>query len=369
MSKRQTTFIYQSQKFSIQDILSMSFDADQYNQLFLKTVAFVRSWFDDFSIIQQQTSGSTGKPKLINIEKKKMTASAKSTVETLNLPKGSSAFLNLNTDYIGGKMMVVRAIINQMELYIGDITSNPLKDLQVSSQIDFFSFVPYQLSQILSDTPENAQLINQSKAIILGGAPVSASLQSLIDQHLNCPVYSTYGMTETVSHIALKRLNANAPLNYFKALKGVHFSADENERLIIHAADIATKDPLVTNDVVKLIDQYTFDWLGRYDFVINSGGIKIHPEMVEKKISKVLTESSINFNFFIFPQEDEQLGEKVCLMVEGENDNFDWTPIFYELAKYEKPKAVFYLKDFARTASDKVDRLKSIRDWELGNRN
>jgi O-succinylbenzoic acid--CoA ligase len=121
--------------------------------------------------------------------------------------------------------------------------------------------------------------------------------------------------------------------------------------------------------VVKLIDQYTFDWLGRYDFVINSGGIKIHPEMVEKKISKVLTESSINFNFFIFPQEDEQLGEKVCLMVEGENDNFDWTPIFYELAKYEKPKAVFYLKDFARTASDKVDRLKSIRDWELGNRN
>ena len=360
MSKRQTTFIYQSQKFSIQDILSMSFDADQYNQLFLKTVAFVRSWFDDSSIIPQQTSGSTGKPKLINIEKKKMTASAKSTIETLNLPKGSSAFLNLNTDYIGGKMMVVRAIINQMELYIGDITANPLKDSEVSSQLDFFSFVPYQLSQTLTDTPENAQILNKSQAIILGGAPVSTSLQSLIDQHLNCPVYSTYGMTETVSHIALKRLDTGAPSNYFKALKGVHFSAEENERLIIHAPDIATTDPLVTNDVVKLIDQHTFDWLGRYDFAINSGGIKIHPEMVEKKISQMLAESNPNFNFFIFPQEDEQLGEKVCLMVEGENDGFNWAPIFSQLAKYEKPRAVFYLKEFARTASDKVDRIRSI---------
>ncbi len=170
-------------------------------------------------------------------------------------------------------------------------------------------------------------------------------------------------MTETVSHVALKQLNhteANMP---FKALRGVHFTTGKNNCLIIHAPSIALTNPLPTTDVVELLDAHSFNWLGRHDFVINSGGIKIHPEAVENKLLHAIqSQPSLQraINFFIFGQADAALGERLCLLVEGEQDDFDWPTLFNHLNKYERPKQVYYLPKFIRTASNKLNRQKTI---------
>ncbi|MBW7866749.1 MAG: AMP-binding protein [Brumimicrobium sp.] len=313
-----------------------------------KLHTFLDVWNNESSIISQKTSGSTGSPKTIEIPKWKMEASAKMTGEFLELDKCKSALLCISIDYIGGKMLVVRALTYNLNLYVCSVDSNPLKNINHS--IDFVSMAPIQLEETIKQNPEKLNLI---KHLIIGGAPVSESLISEI-QKFSCNVYSTFGMTETISHIALKSLKQ---LNSsFQAIGKTTFTT-EDDCLTIHSPELGIEN-LKTNDIVRLINSTSFQWLGRSDFVINSGGIKISPEIVEQKLHQLLPPES----FIISYLSDAKLGQKVIFIGEERINKVNLQEqIDILVDKYERPKAYFFLPSLIKTDSGKIDRNKTTQ--------
>ena len=310
---------------------------------------FISTWNNDHQSITQMSSGSTGEPKVIGIPKWKMKASAKMTGDFLDLANCESALLCMSTDYIGGKMMVVRSLIYDLNLYTTNVTRNPLKSL--SHPIDFVAMVPLQLEETLQENPEK---LNYIKYLIIGGAPVSDELIQKI-KRFDCKAYSTFGMTETVSHIALRNLkNDSEP---YRAIGNTLFSA-ENDCLVINSEDLEIKG-LKTTDIIELIDKKSFHWLGRADFVINSGGVKIQPEEVERKIA-----NSINSTDFIIGKvDDKKLGSKVVFIGESHLKTKDLKEkIDKVLTKYERPKDYFFISSLIKTPSGKIDRNQTTAE-------
>lgn len=312
-----------------------------------ETAGFLKEWGDNKAHIVQQTSGSTGKPKSIEIDKRRMRASAQMTGDFFNLQNKSTALLCISPAYIGGKMMIVRSLEFDLDLYATDISSTPLRNL--NHTIDFAAMVPLQVSETLKHHPEKLNLIDH---LIIGGAPVSRKLEEAL-QEVNCSAYSTYGMTETISHVALKKLNnQNSP---FQAIGNSTFKVDEGQ-LIINAPDLEIED-LKTNDIVRLINERSFHWQGRSDFTINSGGVKIHPEIVEQKLSTLFPEE----RFIIAGIPDEKLGQRVIFIAEDSIEQLvEPSRIEQILDKYEVPKSYFYVPKLARTRSGKRDRLRTL---------
>ena len=300
---------------------------------------FLLDWLDNNDFIEVKTSGSTGKPKVIKIKKQAMVESAIMTGDFFELSPGNKALHCLPSNFIAGKMMLVRAMILGLELDIVEPVSKPYFDL--SKVYDFCAMIPLQLQNTINDC-ENIEII------IVGGAPISKDLVGLI-QNMKANIFETYGMTETLTHIAVKQLNnfeaaepnnSNRPdNNHFKLLNNISISTDERSCLVIDAPKLSNRK-IITNDVVKLHSEKTFEWLGRYDNVINSGGIKLFPEQIEAKLR-----DSINNRFFIASEDDKLLGEKVILIVEGDSNSFN-QDIFRALEKHEVPKTVYSLNNF-----------------------
>lgn len=317
-----------------------------------QVMEFIQEWENDSDEILVQTSGSTGEPRKIRLKKVHMIASAQATLKALEIQPGMKALLSLSAATIGGKMMIVRAIAGELELIVSELSSSPLES--VEEPIDFAAMVPMQLKRSLES--EKRQL-NQVRKLIVGGAPMS---QNLIErcQTISTQVYQTFGMTETISHIALKSINQPRE-NHYNALSDVELSLDSG-CLVIEAPKIGVQG-LKTNDHVELHSSQSFTWLGRKDFVINSGGVKIHPEQVEERIAAI-----INLPFFVFGQTDELLGERLALCIESaDNQNLDKNHFKSILSPYYVPKVVYYLPQFSYTQSGKIDRLNSLN--ELGN--
>ena len=320
---------------------------------------FLTEWFttDDYIIVH--TSGSTGKPKPIQLKKEFMINSAKATGDFFNLKENTTALLCLSTDYIAGKMMLVRALVLGWKLDIVEAISNPLKGIE--KEYDFSAMVPLQLQ----DSLENLYKV---KKLIVGGGVVSNELIQQI-QSLDTEVFATYGMTETVTHIAVKKLNNLTSLRgiikeqsvhsekpHYKTLPNIQLSLDDRNCLVINAPNVA-EGIIVTNDVVSLISSTGFEWLGRYDNVINSGGVKLHPEKIEEKLSTV-----ISSRFFVIGIPDNKLGEKLVLLVEGELNELIFNEVknLKELSKYEIPKEIFFVNTFMETATKKIQRKKTL---------
>ena len=195
---------------------------------------------------------------------------------------------------------------------------------------------------------------------MVGGAVVSRKLKDKIQK---CPsnIFETYGMTETVTHIAARRLNNfdRSPISkeewhYFTAMTNVRISQDLRGCLVIDAPFVSSKE-LITNDLVKIHSETTFDWLGRIDNVINSGGVKIFPEQIESKLSEFMDQ-----RYLIASEEDETLGQRVILVIEGGQHDLDKT-IFKVLDKFEVPKQIYYLPTFVDTFSGKVQREETLK--------
>ncbi|MCU4165042.1 AMP-binding protein [Carboxylicivirga caseinilyticus] len=317
-------------------------EADR-NDWKLALSSFLEEWMNESVHIELFTSGSTGSPKKIIMSKASMIYSAQRTLEFFHLKEGDKALLCLSVNYIAGKMMVVRALIGGLHLITSGVQSNPFVDLE--EEIDFAAFVPTQALCAFERSKEKFQLV---KTMILGGAKVDKNLADKMCQ-VSSKVWETYGMTETVSHIALKRVknDVNEP---FTVLNNIQISTDNRSCLVIEPSDI-NPELIVTNDIVELIGANQFILRGRFDNVINSGGIKIFPEELEAKLSVF-----ININFVIIGLPDEKWGESVVLVLESKESIAIENSMLDSINSYEKPKRIYCLDTFPRTESGKVKR-------------
>jgi len=296
---------------------------------------FVLDWFDQNSFIEMHTSGTTGAPKRIRVDKQAMVNSAIATGEFFGLRSGIKVLHCLPTQYVAGKMMLVRAFILGWDMDLVAPVSNPLE--RNETEYDFAAMVPLQAEHSLGK-------LHMVKKLILGGAKVSQALSEKLSA-LSTEIYETYGMTETITHIAAKRIGEEA----FKVLPNVNISKDERNCLVIDPYNICD-EPVVTNDVVNIVDESHFIWLGRHDNVINSGGVKLFPEQIEEKLS-----GKIDRRFYVKGTADEVLGEKLVLVVEGEAFDID-KAAFKGLGKFEKPKDILFVEKFEETGSGKIMR-------------
>ena len=301
---------------------------------------FILDWFDNKSYLELNTSGTTGSPKIIRIEKQAMVNSALATGDFFNLSPGDKALHCLPTKYIAGKMMFVRSFILGLDMDFVAPSSHPM--LRNDTEYDFVAMVPLQAQNSLAE-------LKNVKKMIVGGVKMSKSLEKSLSK-LKTEVYETYGMTETITHIAAKKIGEK----YFTVLPNIKIYQDNRNCLVIDAPNISN-DTIVTNDLVELINEKQFSYLGRIDNVINSGGIKLIPEQIEDKLSH-----KIQSRFFVSGIQDPVLGEKLILVVEGEKQVLDEST-FDELDKYEKPKEVFYVSKFIETHNGKIKR-KEIQE-------
>lgn len=302
--------------------------------------SFLLDWLDDKETIQLTTSGTTGSPKVITIKKQSMVHSAIATGNYFNLHPQDKALLCLPARYIAGKMMIVRSMMLGLELDIMVPTSH-LDDLLPHKNYDFVAIVPLQAENSL-------EKLHQFKKIIIGGAKVSDDLANKL-KDIKSDIYETYGMTETITHIAAKKIGEA----FFNILEHVSITTDDRSCLVIDVPSISD-EKVVTNDIVTILNANQFKWIGRYDNVINSGGIKLFPEQIEAKLA-----SKISNRFFIIGQPDDILGSRVVLVIEGEQFDIDAT-LFDTLEKFEKPKEVLFAPEFVETETKKINRVKTL---------
>lgn len=317
---------------------------------------FVLEWLDEEKEIKVKTSGSTGIPKTILLKKQHMINSANATAVALKLEAGQTALLALSTEYIAGKMMVVRAMVIGLNLITVEPAGNPLENLK--KDIDFTALVPLQLSNIL-ESKKTLNQLQKIKNVIIGGGTLDEKFIKEISKFSN-DFYASYGMTETCTHIALRKLNGKDQNLYFKTLPEVKISTDHRSCLVIEAPHLSDNH-LITNDLATLYSDSEFLIKGRFDNMINSGGIKISPEEVEDKLRKIIKE-----NFLITSIPDLILGERIILLIESDQSNLNalyelWAQIETVLSPYEVPKQIDFIKPFSYTATGKIDRL-SMKD-------
>ena len=312
---------------------------------------FYKEWNSALSTVIVNTSGSTGKPKSMRVEKSRMIESAKMTCSFLGLTSDDSALLCMPLRYIAGKMVVVRTIVSGMRLISIPPTSHPLKDLEEIPT--FAAMVPMQVFNSLS-VPEEADKLKRIKNLIIGGGPVNDLLYSKLQKFPNA-VWSTYGMTETLSHIAMRRLNGSTASEYYIPLDGIHLSVNEMGCLCIDAPKICP-EVLQTNDIVRFDSEgHRFKVLGRIDNVIISGGVKIHIEEVEKMLEPIIA-----LPFAITKKSDKKFGEIVVMVVQGSFTEADLSNIREQieatLPMYWQPKRYVVIDKIPMTATGKIAR-------------
>ncbi|WP_431134453.1 AMP-binding protein [Psychroserpens mesophilus] len=331
--------------FNHEELVEVAYNLIKEGEPYEKSAGnFLLDWLDSKDHVMVSTSGTTGLPKMIKLSKAAMVNSAIMTGDFFGINPGNKALHCLPSRYISGKMMLVRAMILGLELDMIAPTLYPAYDDE--KHYDFCAMIPLQLKNSLNR-------LHNIKTLIVGGASVSKPLIEKV-QTLNTNIFETFGMTETISHIAVKKLNQNPThIKGFKVLPHVSISKDNRGCLVIDAPKLS-KDTIVTNDVVELISEHQFELVGRYDNMINSGGVKVFPELIELKLQDL-----IQHRFFIASEKDNDFGQKVILVIESQNTDFD-KDVFSQLEKYEIPKAVYNIPKFIETETGKLQRKKIL---------
>lgn len=305
--------------------------------------SFVAEWYSPAASVVVHTSGSTGKPKALRVGKEMMRASAQKTLRFFNLQPHDVALLCLSAHYIAGKMMIVRAILGQLSLYVVEPSALPLQGME--GGVAFAAMVPMQVFEQLKISGS----LNSVQKLLIGGGAVSASLAEGL-QACTCEAYESYGMTETVSHVALRRINGAARQDAFVPMPQVNIGVDGRGCVVIDAPGLLA-EPLTTNDRAELLPNGGFRLWGRMDNVINSGGIKIQPEVVEQQIA-----SCFDVPFAISSVPDAKLGEKLVLVAEGCLTEYSVRTANILLHPYQRVHLYVAVAGLPRTASQKLDR-------------
>jgi len=312
---------------------------------------FLMDWLDHRDYMYVKTSGSTGKPKEVKLMKQAMVNSSIATGNFFKLEPGDKALHCLPSHFIAGKMMFVRALVLGLEIDFVEPLAHPVFDY--NKCYDFCAVIPLQLKYIIGH-------VHNMKNIIVGGSKVT---KPLIEKIKNCEpkFYETYGMTETVTHVAIRQLKSKSAEKelYFKALENVSFNIDERNCLVIHAPKLVDED-LITNDIVELKSDTSFQLLGRFDNVVNSGGVKLFPEQIEDKLQPFISQ-----RFILAGEDDATLGEKLILIIENPidplNEILETLKGLKSLDKFEVPKKIYSIEKFAETVNGKIQRKKTIK--------
>ena len=314
---------------------------------------FLAQWNDTSDVIEVHTSGSTGKPKRLLVEKQRMVNSARITCDFLGLKEGDSALLCMPLDYIAGKMVVVRSLVSHLHLISVTPSSHPLKD--VTQPIDFAAMVPLQVYSSLQEPAERERLMS-IRHLIIGGGAIDDSLESQLQQFPNA-VWSTYGMTETLSHIALRRISGENSSLWYSPLDGVDVSLSSDSCLEIYAPQV-NPGKLHTNDIAELRTlpdgSKEFRILGRKDNVIDSGGIKIQAEEVER-----LLRPHLSCGFMITKVSDARLGEAVTILIESDDAYLALSICKHVLPKHWVPRHVLPISHIPLTETGKPARAEA----------
>lgn len=316
---------------------------------------FIRSWLSDKEYFEIETSGSTGKPKQIMVHRDDLILSATYTIDFLGLKPGSTALLCLPARYIAGKMMIVRAFTGNLNLCLTKPSNNPLSGNTIP--MDFLAITPYQLNHIFADTSSLKFLRTISK-ILIGGSDLITPGD--VFDFKPKQAFLTYGMTESLSHIALCDLSVPGERQFKLINSKFSISQDEKNCLVIQSPYKHEKT-IKTRDLVELTGQDSFKFIGRIDHVVNSGGIKIHPEIVENELKEIIDEP-----YFIGSLPDEKLGEKLVLVVETSNSIYYQSYSFKEKMKdvlknkYHIPHSVFVIKSFDYNPGNKINRRTTL---------
>lgn len=332
-----------------------------------KVVDFLLGW-EVNDVFEVKTSGSTGEPKTILLKKKQFLASIQQTKNAFELSKDNLFFCSLSVDYIAGKLQLLRAYELGATALILEPASNPFEQLtaddknllkQFSDKV-FYAFVPLQLTEIYKN-PEDFSNLNAAQAILIGGAGVSVTQLDII-RTINSPVWATYGMTETVTHLAIRRLNGDNEELAFRLLSGIEIDLTTENCLKVKG-QTTDNQWVETNDVVELVENDSFKLIGRKDNIINSGGVKIQLEKVENEIEKLLDKSYLVNRFFCWGIADEVFGQKLVLILETPTASFKeelQLKLKEALSKYELPKELICLKEFVNLPSGKINKIKTI---------
>ncbi|MCS7019063.1 MAG: AMP-binding protein [Cytophagales bacterium] len=327
-----------------------------YEGIYRAALQFSRSWLQGQETFQLFTSGSTGTPQPVAISRLQMLASIRATAAALQLSSGQSALVCLNPAYVAGIMMLARGWQLGLHMYLVAPTSRPLQHFDTHMRFDFVAMVPLQLQQSICHQPDK-YILDRCGNIIVGGAAMNVALEQAT-QSVRATVYATFGMTETVSHIALRRINGKHPEADYGLLPNITAQTDERSCLMI-CGEVTQGRWITTNDIVTFTAPRRFRFEGRADFVINSGGIKIFPEKLEQQIAALQIPALQNKRFIITAQPDEQLGEQVVLVVEtNQLPNVEQIVqcLKEKLPRYHAPQHIFCLPQFPQTATGKVNR-------------
>lgn len=327
---------------------------------------FLEEWNNDSPYVEVKTSGSTGEPKRMLVEKQRMRASARITCDFLGLKAGDTALLCMSLDYIAGKMMVVRAIERNLRLIVVEPSGHPLAE-QICREWDLRSFRPLLASPNIGEelaamvpmqvynslqVPEERERLKQIKHLIIGGGAIDEAMAEELKTFPN-HVWSTYGMTETLSHIALRRLSGPETSEWYTPFPSVSVSLNEEGCLVIDAPEVC-KERLVTNDIAELAtNNYSFRILGRRDNVICSGGIKIQAEEVERMLK-----AHLRVPYLISKRPDKKFGEVVVLLTEGDVEEAK-AVCEAVLPKYQRPKAYIHVSEIPLTETKKPARRQA----------
>lgn len=311
-----------------------------------KILDFILNFLDPSDFIIQESSGTTGIPKKIKIPKKAMIHSAMLTAKRLDLQRDQVALLCLPVEYIAGKMMIVRALVTGMTLHW--IEPSALPDGARDKKVDFCAMVPLQVFNLL----ETGYPFSHIKTLIIGGSALSTELENRL-QTIPSRIFETFGMAETCSHIALRRINGPHSKPWFTTLPGIKISTDDRQCLVIQAAFLP--DAVETNDIVAITGKNKFLWKGRFDNIINSGGIKINPESLEKMIFDML-----GHELYLVGLPDDKLGQKLVMVTSRPYSSAEKTSALQKLRTllpvYYVPADIITLTPYPINMSLKIDR-------------
>lgn len=321
-----------------------------------KSQAFIKDWLSDKSLFELHTSGSTGQPKPILLRREQLRSSALATIRALSLTPNTHGLVAMDTAFIGGKMMLVRGIIGEWHLHLLPPSAYPLPE---STSIAFTALVPMQVESLLK-TKEGLSFLNNLSQLIIGGADILPVLQAQI-KRLKCQVWHTFGMTETVSHIALKPLNGEKASSTFKVIGDNEIALNDEGCLRIRGT-VTEGQWIDTHDMAQIVED-GFIWLGRNDLTINSGGVKINIETAENDIrQKLLQGQPIHIALWKLPH--PHLGEELVGLATDSDICRAWTNQYSQLKKsfqkYHFPKRWFYVNQLHLTSSGKLDRRSTL---------